>query len=162
MNFFVYAILIASLIFSCGAACDERTGAGSSSPPSVCLPELTPESDPLPEADFLLAARTVERGREDGYICQILKGQHVTYREVDQAELIRLCDGSKRTRGCYAPGLGEHAIYVLEDSPGWVVRHESYHLLLCLGPGLCTEDESHTWMGRRGIPGVPEHRKPPD
>lgn len=158
MNWFVYIILIASAIF-CGASdCKERAPDRHDD----CQPELTSSSDPIPEEELRAVARNVSRGKSSSYVCQILKGQRVTYREVDQAELIRQCNGIDRTRGCYVPGLGEHTIYVIRDPPGWVVRHELYHLFACIGPGLCTENESHTWMGHQGAPGVPENRKPPD
>lgn len=158
MNWFVYAILIASVIF-CGASdCKERAPDRHED----CQPELTSSSDPLPSEIFFQTRRNIERGRAENYLCEKIANQPLHYQELEQPELERRCSGSSRTRGCYVPGLGEHSIYVIRDPPRWVVTHELAHYLICVAHGLCGEDESHTWMGRQGFPGVPKNRKPPD
>lgn len=152
----VVAALIVSAVLCGGGAsdCEERPEA------SICTPQLVEGSDPLPPEYFHLARNIIKR-RDENYLCRAVEGDRLEYHELPLAEVRRRC-GNDRVSGCYAPGPGRPAHVVLvsveRGRARWIKMHEFGHYLACTTSGLCTRDESHTWMQRAGLPGGGSYR----
>lgn len=149
-NFYIHLVSALLVQLALAAQCSEVERADE----LPCVPELVPGSDPLPAEDYFAVASNFARGRDENYLCRVTQGEPLLYLELPRHDVRALCD-SDRAEACYMPGIGRpyHIIYVSERGDSkWAARHELAHYLYCVGPGLCTERESHAAMERAGLP----------